>query len=631
MKHFQRLHRHIQRHHKKYLLWAFWWFAVVKLFLLLFSLSVVQYSITTNAQLESGCVYTGQYYTGEYQTWGYWTGEYQTWWYYAGCTTLPAYRSGWSLNESWEQVGGELIPESQTWCEFTGRIMTWGFMTGYYMTWGYRTWGTIVCNQWLGTGNVVQTWNNQQQNNILWNGICESGDVLWNIPISWSIVRNIFSLSWSYSWNDCLSSGLFLQLRDHNNQWISLWSVSWTTTYTFDSRRLYSFQQSGLYSLVGNTWAGNFYLYTGTYSGTYSHFYSWYMFRLLNSNMTPIVETSLFTIDNKAPLLTWVSLFSVWSASWYLNKSGLVTLYFTASEELSGVQVTLWSGFTPSTSLVSWLLYTYTRNVSSLYPDGVLSTRVNFSDKAWNTWSLSYMSSLVVDTTKPVITGFVFGEYAGGLRMQFVSSEPVNYVSNYRKTSWNFVSWNTGNYLTAHYMYFSWLLRDQLYQFNLYVYDKAGNTRSVTGDVVRTNLWVIISHVFIAPIVDGLVLSGSLSRLAVVLKAEVTKFNSCKQALTYTPVELTIKGTTFVLQMPTFKKSQVKTLVNAFTLFVLDKLKHSTTITSDEVVEVTKKFDNFLIVLKLLRDDENSCKQNLSNYHISQFKRALFEYGIELE
>lgn len=45
------------------------------------------------------------------------------------------------------------------------------------------------------------------------------------------------------------------------------------------------------------------------------------------------------------------------------------------------------------------------------------------------------MSSLVVDTTKPVITGFVFGEYAGGLRMQFVSSEPVNYVSNYRKTS----------------------------------------------------------------------------------------------------------------------------------------------------------------------------------------------------
>jgi hypothetical protein len=75
----------------------------------------------------------------------------------------------------------------------------------------------------------------------------------------------------------------------------------------------------------------------------------------------------------------------------------------------------------------------------------------------------------------------------------------------------------------------------------------------------------------------------------------------------------------------------VKTLVNAFTLFVLDKVKHNYAISTDEVTEITKKFDNFLIILKLLRDDDNSCKQNLSNYHISQFKQALEEYKISLE
>ncbi|MEI7919919.1 MAG: hypothetical protein WCH65_07315 [bacterium] len=122
-----------------------------------------------------------------------------------------------------------------------------------------------------------------------------------------------------------------------------------------------------------------------------------------------------------------------------------------------------------------------------------------------------------------------------------------------------------------------------------------------------------------------------MASLAVVLKAEVGKFNACKNALTYSPVELTINKTTFVLQMPTFKKSQVKTLVNAFTLFILDKVKNNHTITDDEVTEVTKKFDNFLVVLKLLRDDDNTCKQNLSNYHVSQFKRTLQEYNISLK
>ena len=83
--------------------------------------------------------------------------------------------------------------------------------------------------------------------------------------------------------------------------------------------------------------------------------------------------------------------------------------------------------------------------------------------------------------------------------------------------------------------------------------------------------------------------------------------------------------------MPLFKKSEMKTLVNAFTLFILDKVKHDYAITSDDVTEITKKFDNFLIILKLLRDDDNTCKQNLSNYHISQFEDVLEEYHISLE
>ncbi|MEI8008309.1 MAG: hypothetical protein WCI00_02455 [bacterium] len=102
----------------------------------------------------------------------------------------------------------------------------------------------------------------------------------------------------------------------------------------------------------------------------------------------------------------------------------------------------------------------------------------------------------------------------------------------------------------------------------------------------------------------------------------------CKNALSYTPIQLDVRGNKFVLQMPMFQQSQIKTLVNAFTLFVLDKIKNNAGITSDEITEITKKFDNFLIILKLLRDDNDSCKQNLSNYHISQFKNVLEEFNI---
>ena len=83
--------------------------------------------------------------------------------------------------------------------------------------------------------------------------------------------------------------------------------------------------------------------------------------------------------------------------------------------------------------------------------------------------------------------------------------------------------------------------------------------------------------------------------------------------------------------MPNFKKSQMKTLVNAFTLFILDKVKHDYKISKTDIDEITKKFDSFLIILKLLRDDDNTCKQNLSNYYISQFQDSLKEFKISLE
>lgn len=82
--------------------------------------------------------------------------------------------------------------------------------------------------------------------------------------------------------------------------------------------------------------------------------------------------------------------------------------------------------------------------------------------------------------------------------------------------------------------------------------------------------------------------------------------------------------------MPQFQNDTVKKLVQAFTVFMVATLKKEANLTIEDLNFLTKRFNNILIILKLVRDDENECKQNLSNYHILQFQRAMAEYGIEL-
>ena len=63
---------------------------------------------------------------------------------------------------------------------------------------------------------------------------------------------------------------------------------------------------------------------------------------------------------------------------------------------------------------------------------------------------------------------------------------------------------------------------------------------------------------------------------------------------------------------------------------MIEKLKDNREITDEDINLITRKFNNFLVILKLVRDDENKCRQSLSNYHILQFQRTMEEFNIEL-
>jgi hypothetical protein len=80
--------------------------------------------------------------------------------------------------------------------------------------------------------------------------------------------------------------------------------------------------------------------------------------------------------------------------------------------------------------------------------------------------------------------------------------------------------------------------------------------------------------------------------------------------------------------MPTFKKADVKKLVSAFSYFVVKKLDTVHTLDQTELDSITKTYNNFLVVLKLVRDDDNDCKQNLGNYYMGVFTSTMENYGI---
>ncbi|MEI6426644.1 MAG: hypothetical protein WCO66_04860, partial [Candidatus Absconditabacteria bacterium] len=113
-----------------------------------------------------------------------------------------------------------------------------------------------------------------------------------------------------------------------------------------------------------------------------------------------------------------------------------------------------------------------------------------------------------------------------------------------------------------------------------------------------------------------------------VMKDEIAKFNVCKSKLSYKAMSLDIAGKSFKLAMPTFQNNEVKKLVSAFSFFVVKKLDTIKDLNQSEFDSITKTYNNFLVVLKLVRDDDNDCKQNLGNYYMGIFTSTMKNYGI---
>ena len=601
---------------------------------------ILHYSYNTFADQETGCTMTGQVYVDEVTTCttipAYLTGGTQE------CTiTQAGYYTGGTMDESGNMVDQEYVNPVET-CIWIGQTTVEEIQDCTTIS-GYRTGGELVCPT-TGEEEILDvntgandTWTNdtwvELRSMMLTNtGVCDSGDVSWIVPTSGAFVKWTIPFSRAYANDDCTRTGnvqlLTLQLYDHNRQRIPLATISSLATgYEFDSLLLSWYTNasglvsSGIYTVTN---ASGVVLYTGVVSWAYTNVATGYLVRLLDSEGAILSTGNIFAIDNTRPTLTGVTLTSSDAVSGVVGLDDQVTLTFTASESLSGLTVLIWwTGATLDDQ--NGLTYTYTQTLHSGFTQGVIAYSIAYTDLAGNTGLVTW-TGVTFDKTAPVVSLMTLtGSMVSGWKLSFTTSELARFALSYARSGATATSYTWTDYATGNEYVFTGIQANAWYTFRLQVKDVVENTVTYSWSFTVSSTGVVN---FTYAIYSGTVTTGTLAVLTNILKEEINKFNACKSWLDYTGISLNINKNLYTLHMPEFNKEYVKKIVNAFSLLILDKVEKNKRLTKAEVTEITDKFDNFLIVLKLIRDDDNVCKQNLSNYHISQFKRALDEYGI---
>ncbi len=269
-----------------------------------------------------------------------------------------------------------------------------------------------------------------------------------------------------------------------------------------------------------------------------------------------------------------------WYSTTGLNASGQVYVSYTGL--YSGVSSSSWTGY----------------QIRILNDDG----------------NVLYQSSgFTIDNLAPKLSGFKFVYTGEEVHFLFAGSKELDNVKislSVGKSSSYEASWtNYDYYIRGFGTGFTGAIG-----YSISFSDLWGNTWSVSGTGYLS--------------FTGSTSTGTILATFQALKQEIAKFNQCKSKLSYKPISLDVSGKTFNLMMPTFKKAEVKKLVSAFSYFVVKKLDTVHTLGQTELDSITKTYNNFLVVLKLVRDDDNDCKQNLGNYYMGVFTSTMENYGI---
>jgi hypothetical protein len=196
---------------------------------------------------------------------------------------------------------------------------------------------------------------------------------------------------------------------------------------------------------------------------------------------------------------------------------------------------------------------------------------------------------------------------------------------SYTKSGTANTVYHTGTqYGTAHTYTVQNTQNNSTYIFNLSVSDILGNTRSLSGDIAISSTGVV-SIGFDQGNIPTISPEAETNLYLQILQNEVNKFKACRDALTLNTVNIPVGTKNIQLQVPVINKAQVKNAMNGFLLLFTNKVKTRTELSQAELTEVATIINNFLVILKLTNDNENTCQQSMSNYYLGAFENMMLQ------
>ncbi len=273
--------------------------------------------------------------------------------------------------------------------------------------------------------------------------------------------------------------------------------------------------------------------------------------------------------------------------------------------------------------------YSLTGGFGATNMAGPIAYVVNFTDAAGNTGSVTGTNIYTIDTIDPNFQAFaVSGSAASGVKFTWNTSKSTVYSLQFSLSGSTgvVVPVTTTTYATSHTYTTTALATGKTYLFNIKINDALQNTNFMSGTVV-VNASGATSITIATQNNNVLQLSSQVEAklFSQILKEEIKKFESCKSDIDFKSTTIPLKGNKSInLKIPEMEKSSTKTIVQAFSLMLVNKLK-SANLSVSEIDETETKVNNFFVILKLLKDDKGDCKQNLSAYYINQFERIMDE------
>ena len=506
--------------------------------------------------------------------------------------------------------------------------------------------------------------------------VCDIDDIEITGPVSGDMVGGEFPIQREIvDADNCEDIDLDIMLRDHNEQWIRIWTSNVAQgEFLFDSTILVS---TGIYTITWTYLSGNIYeilnesgvvvdtgvyeedtdyiIYTGAYNGQYTGYATWYKIALFNTEcdnelLLACVEESsdcpvecywywdeqIFTIDNVFPELEELSLEVEWIVvSGSVGLDAVIIWEFEATKEIGSWAYVINSTQVAWSEVMSWAVYTI--SVPLLYVENtgnVIEYELLATDIVGNSVTVSWVVDFSFDNSIPVVDNIVLSwTFASWMTMARDTDQDVVYTIDIVDEDDDLVqTGHTTGYDDQHMVEIQTLDEDLVYtiviQGNSRVWNKLVWEWDISSQDGEREL--IVDEEEVASneeLLQALQDEEDEVTIRDVLKQELQKFQACKSTLAITTIPREIKGETYDVKIPSFNKNKLKLIVNTFTSVFIENVIESD-LSEKQIEEIIMRLNNMFVVIKLVRDNNNTCEQNLSNYYIGQFRKIVWDTKI---